>query len=131
MHCVTRWSLATRALTGSPSVHARSVGKTGTVSRHPVRQSDFKEITHFHRTSGVLIGYHPIHHLNSRIPNYHLAACYDEQPAFRHAVTFGLRDSLKCAAMKLWDADNRRMVPFSEAESRMVTDTPIGARRAA
>jgi omega-6 fatty acid desaturase (delta-12 desaturase) len=77
------------------------------------------------------IGYHHIHHLNSRIPNYHLAACYDEQPAFRHAVTFGLWDSLQCAAMKLWDADKQRMVTFAEAESHMVIGTPAGARRAA
>jgi omega-6 fatty acid desaturase (delta-12 desaturase) len=77
------------------------------------------------------IGYHHIHHLNSRIPNYNLPACYDEQPAFRHAVTFGLWESLRCAAMKLWDADNQRMVTFAEAESQMVTDTAVGARRAA
>jgi omega-6 fatty acid desaturase (delta-12 desaturase) len=77
------------------------------------------------------IGYHHIHHLNSRIPNYHLPACYDEQPAFRHAVTFGLRESLRCSAMKLWDADSRRMVTFAEAESAMATDVTVDARRAA
>ena len=56
------------------------------------------------------IGYHHIHHLNSRIPNYNLPACYAEEPAFRQAVTFGIRDSLKCAALKLWDEDQQRMV---------------------
>ncbi|MGB6045775.1 MAG: fatty acid desaturase [Pirellulales bacterium] len=61
------------------------------------------------------IGYHHIHHLNSRIPNYNLPACYDEEPAFQEAVTFGLRESVKCMSLKLWDEDRQRMVTFSEA----------------
>lgn len=61
------------------------------------------------------IGYHHIHHLNSRIPNYNLPACYDAEPAFQQAVTLGLRDSLRCASLKLWDEDQQRMVTFAEA----------------
>jgi omega-6 fatty acid desaturase (delta-12 desaturase) len=61
------------------------------------------------------IGYHHIHHLNSRIPNYNLPACYDEEAAFREAFTLGLRESLKCASLKLWDEDQQRMVTFADA----------------
>jgi acyl-lipid omega-6 desaturase (Delta-12 desaturase) len=64
------------------------------------------------------IGYHHIHHLNSRIPNYNLAACYVAEPAFRKAVTFGLFESLKCASLKLWDEDRQRMVTFADAGAR-------------
>lgn len=61
------------------------------------------------------IGYHHIHHLNSHIPNYNLSACYAEEPAFRQAKTFGIRESLKCASWKLWDEDLHRMVTFAGA----------------
>ncbi len=61
------------------------------------------------------IGYHHIHHLSSRIPNYHLPACYDEQPKFRQAATLGLRESFRCASLKLWDEDQQRMVRFADA----------------
>jgi len=61
------------------------------------------------------IGFHHIHHLNSRIPNYHLAACYAAEPAFRQAVTLGLWQSLECSSLKLWDERLQRMVGFPEA----------------
>ena len=63
------------------------------------------------------IGYHHIHHLNSRIPNYNLAACYSAEPTFRDVVTLGLRESLKCASLKLWDEDRQRMVTFAEVRA--------------
>jgi omega-6 fatty acid desaturase (delta-12 desaturase) len=61
------------------------------------------------------IGFHHIHHLNSRIPNYHLPACYAAEPSLREAVTLGLRDSLRCTGLKLWDERLQRMVSFAEA----------------
>jgi omega-6 fatty acid desaturase (delta-12 desaturase) len=60
------------------------------------------------------IGFHHIHHLDSRIPNYNLPACYEEEPALREAVTFGVRDSLKCTSVKLWDESRQRMVTFAD-----------------
>jgi len=60
------------------------------------------------------IGFHHIHHLDSRIPNYNLPACYQAEPALREAVTLGVRDSLKCTALKLWDERRQRMVTFAE-----------------
>jgi acyl-lipid omega-6 desaturase (Delta-12 desaturase) len=60
------------------------------------------------------IGFHHIHHLDSRIPNYNLPACYEEEPALREAVTFGVRESLKCTALKLWDERRQRMVTFAD-----------------
>jgi omega-6 fatty acid desaturase (delta-12 desaturase) len=61
------------------------------------------------------IGYHHIHHLNSRIPNYNLPACYAAEPALRQSPTFGIRESLKCASFKLWDEDRQLMINFAEA----------------
>ena len=60
------------------------------------------------------IGFHHIHHLESRIPNYNLPTCYDDVPEFREAVTLGMRDSLRCTRLKLWDEHLQRMVTFRE-----------------
>jgi omega-6 fatty acid desaturase (delta-12 desaturase) len=61
------------------------------------------------------IGFHHIHHLESRIPNYNLARCYAAVPELRHVVTLRLRDSIRCVRLKLWDEQLQRMVTFSEA----------------
>jgi acyl-lipid omega-6 desaturase (Delta-12 desaturase) len=66
------------------------------------------------------IGFHHIHHLESRIPNYNLAPCYDEVPELRQAVTLGLWESFQCARLKLWDEHLQRMVTFREAHKRTV-----------
>lgn len=60
------------------------------------------------------IGFHHIHHLESRIPNYNLPTCYKDVPEFREAVTLGMRDSLRCTRLKLWDEHLQRMVTFRE-----------------
>jgi omega-6 fatty acid desaturase (delta-12 desaturase) len=60
------------------------------------------------------IGFHHIHHLESRIPNYYLPTCYEAVPELRRAVTFGFWDSLRCAKLKLWDERLGRMVTFAE-----------------
>ena len=64
------------------------------------------------------IGFHHIHHLDSRIPNYNLPACYAAEPAFQQSVTLGIRDSLKCTRLKLWDEHRQRMVGFAEVQTR-------------
>jgi acyl-lipid omega-6 desaturase (Delta-12 desaturase) len=68
------------------------------------------------------IGYHHIHHLAPRIPNYHLRAAFESSPLLRCAPRLTLMASLGCARMKLWDEDRRRMVGFprrtSSSESR-------------
>lgn len=60
------------------------------------------------------IGYHHIHHLAPRIPNYHLRAAFESSPLLRRAPSLTLRTSLRCARMKLWDEDRGRMVGFPE-----------------
>jgi omega-6 fatty acid desaturase (delta-12 desaturase) len=61
------------------------------------------------------IGFHHIHHLSSRIPNYRLRECHEANPAFQEAPRLTLRESLRCARLALWDAERRRLVPFSKS----------------
>jgi len=75
------------------------------------------------------IGYHHIHHLNSRIPNYNLAACYAAEPAFRQVVTLGLWQSFRCASLKLWDEESQRMVTFADVHARQAAGDSVAANR--
>ena len=60
------------------------------------------------------IGYHHIHHLSSRVPNYNLRACFAACSRLQavHRLTF--LASLRCARLKLWDEDAGRMVGFRD-----------------
>lgn len=58
------------------------------------------------------IGYHHIHHLSSRVPNYRLRECFESDPRLRAVPRLTLRDSVACARLKLWDEDASRMVGY-------------------
>jgi len=58
------------------------------------------------------IGYHHIHHLSSRVPNYRLRECFESDPRLRAAPRLTLWSSLRCARLKLWDEDAQRMVGY-------------------
>jgi omega-6 fatty acid desaturase (delta-12 desaturase) len=58
------------------------------------------------------IGYHHIHHLNPKVPNYHLPDCYAQQPALQGARKLGLMESLSTAWLALWDEKAGRLVSF-------------------
>jgi acyl-lipid omega-6 desaturase (Delta-12 desaturase) len=60
------------------------------------------------------IGFHHIHHLSAKIPNYRLEACYEENALFQEVNTITLWTSLQAISAKLWDEDQRRMVGFRE-----------------
>ncbi len=61
------------------------------------------------------IGYHHIHHLSSRIPNYRLRECFEENPDLQRVARLTLVESLGCLRLRLWDEERRRMVSFREA----------------
>lgn len=70
------------------------------------------------------IGYHHIHHLSPRIPNYRLAQCHREQPALQGAPTLTLRQSLRSLRCHLWDEEQGRMIAFAELPREPPPDTP-------
>lgn len=59
------------------------------------------------------IGFHHIHHLSPKIPNYKLEQCHRETPMFQEAKVLGMRESLKSASLRLWDEDQKKLVGFS------------------
>jgi omega-6 fatty acid desaturase (delta-12 desaturase) len=55
------------------------------------------------------IGFHHIHHLSPKIPNYKLEECHNENPIFQ-IEPLTLRDSLKSLYFRLWDEKEKMLV---------------------
>ena len=62
------------------------------------------------------IGYHHIHHLNSRIPFYRLPEVMKKLPELQNCKTTSLKlkDIRACLQLKLWDAEQNRMITLKE-----------------
>ena len=58
------------------------------------------------------IGFHHIHHLSSRIPNYNLEKCHRANPLFQSVKSVGLFSSFKSLTFRLWDEQRRKLVGF-------------------
>lgn len=58
------------------------------------------------------IGYHHIHHLSPRIPNYWLPRVHEENPELAAIPEITLLRSLKSLGYRLWDEEHKRMVGF-------------------
>lgn len=89
---------------------------TRTAEWDPVRAalegSSFYDLPLVLRWFSASIGYHHVHHLNPRIPNYSLKSCYDSIPALQASTPLTIVKSLPCMRLKLWDEERREMVPF-------------------
>ena len=59
------------------------------------------------------IGFHHIHHLSARIPNYHLEKCHEAEPLFQTVKPVTLLSSFKSFTFRLWDEQKRKLVGYS------------------
>ncbi len=64
------------------------------------------------------IGFHHIHHLSPRIPNYKLEACHQDNPGLQNVTTLTLSTSLQTATLTLWDEEKKRLISFRELRRR-------------
>ncbi len=60
------------------------------------------------------IGFHHIHHLNPRVPNYRLQRCFDSVAGVRAVPRLTLRTGLLAFRYCLWDEARGRMVRFKD-----------------
>lgn len=58
------------------------------------------------------IGFHHVHHLSSRIPNYKLEKCHKENTLFSQIKPVTLSGSMKSLKLRLWDEREKRLVGF-------------------
>lgn len=77
----------------------------------------------FYNLPGVLrwftgnIGYHHIHHLSPRVPNYYLDQAHENSPLIQNwarQINFG--EGYHSLRLKVWDESIRRMTPFPKLE---------------
>ncbi len=61
------------------------------------------------------IGFHHVHHLNARIPNYNLRRAHEANPIFEGVPTLSFWDGLRAVNLKLWDENRHRLVSFAQA----------------
>jgi len=62
------------------------------------------------------IGFHHIHHLAPRVPNYRLEACYASDSLLQVENPQSLRSGLGATRLTLWDEDRQQLVPFKAAQ---------------
>lgn len=60
------------------------------------------------------IGFHHVHHLSPRIPNYNLEKVHNAVTPLQQATTITIRTSLNSLNHRLWDGHNQRFVSFKE-----------------
>jgi acyl-lipid omega-6 desaturase (Delta-12 desaturase) len=63
------------------------------------------------------IGYHHIHHLSPRIPNYKLAQVHRENPLFHGVKPIQFLQTFKYINLHLWDEENQKMIPFKDVRT--------------
>lgn len=62
------------------------------------------------------IGFHHIHHLSPRIPNYALERAHNAEPLFQAVKPLTLRRSLKSFTYRLWDERRQKLVGYRGAK---------------
>jgi omega-6 fatty acid desaturase (delta-12 desaturase) len=64
------------------------------------------------------IGFHHVHHLNPKIPNYNLQRAHEEQPFLRAVPALSMRDGLRATQLKLYDEPTGDLVTWPQVRSR-------------
>jgi len=60
------------------------------------------------------IGYHHVHHLDPKIPNYYLERTHDEHDVFRAVPRRSIKDGLRAMRLKVWDEERGRLVGWGD-----------------
>jgi len=58
------------------------------------------------------IGFHHIHHLSPKIPNYLLEKCHKDNPYFQKGVVLNIRSSFRSLFLRLWDENQKKLISF-------------------
>ena len=59
------------------------------------------------------IGFHHIHHLSPRIPNYNLQRCHESDRLFQAVTPVTLTSSLRSLRFRFWDEQGRKLVGYA------------------
>jgi omega-6 fatty acid desaturase (delta-12 desaturase) len=76
--------------------------------------SSFYALPAVFRWISANIGYHHVHHLSPRIPNYRLKQCCDSLPELKNKPALTISKSLSAIRLNLWDEERGQLIGFSE-----------------
>jgi omega-6 fatty acid desaturase (delta-12 desaturase) len=62
------------------------------------------------------IGFHHVHHLSPRVPNYNLEKAHNATPPLQKATTITISTSLNSLRYRLWDENNKTFVSFKDVK---------------
>ncbi|MFS1516385.1 fatty acid desaturase [Bacillus sp. SCS-151] len=65
------------------------------------------------------IGYHHVHHLSPRVPNYELEKAHNNTKPLENVPTITMAKSLQSLKYRLWDEQGKDFVTFKEAKQLM------------
>ncbi|MCQ6276281.1 fatty acid desaturase [Bacillus sp. V3B] len=65
------------------------------------------------------IGYHHVHHLSPRVPNYHLEEAHNNNVPLKSVPTVTIRSSLRAVQYRLWDEENKKFVCFQTVKKSL------------
>lgn len=60
------------------------------------------------------IGYHHVHHLAPRVPNYNLEEAHESTPPLQYATTITMKTSLDSLRYRLYDPEQKAFITFRE-----------------
>jgi len=63
------------------------------------------------------IGFHHVHHLSPRVPNYKLEEAHKNTPPLQNVPTITLATSLRSLRFRLWDEKSKNFVSFKDVKS--------------
>lgn len=67
------------------------------------------------------IGFHHVHHLAPRVPNYNLEMAHELTPPLHQATTITIKTSLESIRYRLYDPANKRFVAFKDVKSMIAS----------
>ncbi|MGG5254121.1 fatty acid desaturase [Neobacillus sp. SM06] len=71
------------------------------------------------------IGYHHVHHLSPRIPNYLLETAHNRTADLQNVPTVTLATSWKSLQFHLWDEKNKKFVGYKDAKQSVKKRIPV------
>ncbi|MBD2390071.1 fatty acid desaturase [Aphanizomenon flos-aquae FACHB-1416] len=94
--------------------------------------SSYLELPTVLKWFGANIGYHNIHHLSERIPNYNLEACHNENGhLLTHVKKLKIADIPDCFQFILWDASTDSLVSIASFRQSTVGGVNFSLEREA
>ncbi|MFJ7726985.1 fatty acid desaturase [Neobacillus sp. NPDC097160] len=74
------------------------------------------------------IGFHHVHHLSPRVPNYKLEEAHKNTPPLQNVPTITIATSLQSLRFRLWDEKSKNFVSFKDIKSTVKKRVSVQAK---